>query len=720
MIKTADSNNIIFTIGSKLAPSFSANMTAISNQITATSNKFNKIKLDISQFKNLKMSIEADKKEMAELQKETNTITIELKNTKNPSKELTASFEANKNRLAELKNNINQNNISLNSYRKNLKSAGINTKNLSEENIRLKKEMEASAKASSKMAKLQEIYNSGKEQKKKGSTQIKKYVEIAVEDNSAFENLENSLNNIGVNALETKSKLLQATSTIPVQSGEIYNLASAALNAGVAQNKLSEFTAKSAKMAVAFGVSSKDMANIMNGSAVEGEYSKETLEALSNAWNHLNNNHDSELGADVLSQYASNCSSAEYGTNILNKAKQNLAITAGNALLPAIQTGTNLVNSASVKLAEFASKHTSLTKYVSYLFGAMAGLNYVIGTSKMLFGNLASSGARLIKFFCAKTVAVGANTTATEANTVAENTQNITQFKSIMLTSKNIAMNTAQRASTLARTAAEKILTAVNSKSSLVTAKNIAINGAYRLSTLAGAAATAVMSGAMTLFNTIMAANPIGIVVVAIAGLIGGLVCAYKHFEKFRNFLKSIGEMAKKLFSVFKIFNKDKKVKQEVELNTKNNIKNNANSHKNNLPTGTIDKDKLEKFAKGGMVTKPTIAMIGEGGDNEMVIPLNSSERSKSLWEKAGNIIGMGSGEQAVGGSTGGGNSSAGNSGYGKSNSALVIEKIEINLGDKKGSDIEKSLSNGTDNMILKLEELANKMLMKEKRLSYG
>lgn len=712
MIKTATETNLILTIGSKLAPSFSTNMTNITKQITATSDKFNKIKLDMSQFKNLKMSIESDRKEMAKLQKETGNIARELKNTKNPSEELMESFEANKNRLAELKNNINQNNTSLNSYRKNLKAAGINTKNLSEENLRLKKEMEASAKASTKMAKLQTIYDSGKIQKEKGSSKIKQYVEIAVKDNDAFKNLETSLKKTGTEALETKSKLLQATSTIPLQSEEIYKLAAASVTAAEGKEDLSKFTAKAAKMAVAFGVSTEDMTNIMSGSAVKGKYSKETLDGLTAAWNKLKSSPGSDLGSDVLAQYADKCSSAEYGTNILNKAKQNLLATTGSAFLPVIQAGTNLMNNASVKLATFAAKHTTLTKYLSYSIGAMAALNYVIGTSKMLFGNLVSSGIRVVNFFCAKTVAVAANTATTKTNTLAENTQNITQFKSIMLSTRKIAVDTASKASTLAKAAAEKILTAVHFQSIATTTKSIAVGAAYKISTLAGAAATAVMAGAMNILNIAMTANPIGLIIVGVAALIAGFVLAYKHFEKFRNFLKSIGEMAKKIFSIFKIFNKDEKVKQEVELSTTNKTAVNSAPPARNLPPGSSDKGSLPKFAKGGMVTKPTVAMIGEGGDSEMIIPLNSSERSKSLWEKAGNIMGLGSNTQAVGtgsGSTGGGTSA----------SALVIEKIEINLSGGKGADIKNALNEGTENMIFKLEELAKKISMREKRLSF-
>ena len=45
-------------------------------------------------------------------------------------------------------------------------------------------------------------------------------------------------------------------------------------------------------------------------------------------------------------------------------------------------------------------------------------------------------------------------------------------------------------------------------------------------------------------------------------------------------------------------------------------------------------------FATGGIVSSPTLAMIGEGGYSEAVIPLNNDVNSLNLWEKTGRLIG--------------------------------------------------------------------------------
>ncbi|QIM22887.1 hypothetical protein G7075_20050 [Phycicoccus sp. HDW14] len=51
---------------------------------------------------------------------------------------------------------------------------------------------------------------------------------------------------------------------------------------------------------------------------------------------------------------------------------------------------------------------------------------------------------------------------------------------------------------------------------------------------LAGAAATGIVTAAQWLWNAALTANPIGIVVVAIAALVAAIVLAWKNSETFR------------------------------------------------------------------------------------------------------------------------------------------------------------------------------------------
>lgn len=46
-------------------------------------------------------------------------------------------------------------------------------------------------------------------------------------------------------------------------------------------------------------------------------------------------------------------------------------------------------------------------------------------------------------------------------------------------------------------------------------------------------------------------------------------------------------------------------------------------------------------YANGGRVTQPELAWIGEGGDDEFVIPVNNSKRSRGLYAAAGEALGV-------------------------------------------------------------------------------
>lgn len=49
----------------------------------------------------------------------------------------------------------------------------------------------------------------------------------------------------------------------------------------------------------------------------------------------------------------------------------------------------------------------------------------------------------------------------------------------------------------------------------------------------------------------------------------------------------------------------------------------------------------VRAMATGGLVTRPQMALVGEGGDHEAVIPLNQNKKSQALWEYAGNRMGL-------------------------------------------------------------------------------
>jgi phage-related protein len=75
----------------------------------------------------------------------------------------------------------------------------------------------------------------------------------------------------------------------------------------------------------------------------------------------------------------------------------------------------------------------------------------------------------------------------------------------------------------------------------LFAAQNVAIT-IYSGLMKAAKVATAVWTGAQWLLNAALNANPIGLIVVAIAALVAGVVIAYKNFKPFRDIVDKIGD----------------------------------------------------------------------------------------------------------------------------------------------------------------------------------
>lgn len=56
---------------------------------------------------------------------------------------------------------------------------------------------------------------------------------------------------------------------------------------------------------------------------------------------------------------------------------------------------------------------------------------------------------------------------------------------------------------------------------------------------------------------------------------------------------------------------------------------------------GSNSGGQVPAYASGGVITNPQMALVGEGGDHEAIIPLNSDKRSEALWQYAGSRMGL-------------------------------------------------------------------------------
>jgi hypothetical protein len=145
---------------------------------------------------------------------------------------------------------------------------------------------------------------------------------------------------------------------------------------------------------------------------------------------------------------------------------------------------------------------------------------------------------------------------------------------------------------------------------------------------------TTVFTGVMAAFNAVMAMNPIVLIVIGIGLLIAALVIAYKKFEGFRNVVDTVFrfitgavsgslDLIKGYFSIVLGFYKT--IFNGIASawnNTVGKISFKAPSWVPGFGGKGFSVPNIPMLAQGGIVTSPTLAMIGEAGP-EAVVPLS-------------------------------------------------------------------------------------------------
>jgi hypothetical protein len=146
------------------------------------------------------------------------------------------------------------------------------------------------------------------------------------------------------------------------------------------------------------------------------------------------------------------------------------------------------------------------------------------------------------------------------------------------------------------------------------------------------AGALAAIAASIVAINIAMALNPIGLIVIGVIALIAGLAVAYTKFEGFRKIVDNV-------FGAIKFYVQNIVIPQfNLMLTVFKTIFNGIASVWNNtigkfsfkVPSWVpgiggkgFEMPNIPMLAAGGIVTGPTLAMIGEGRGPEAVIPLD-------------------------------------------------------------------------------------------------
>ena len=96
---------------------------------------------------------------------------------------------------------------------------------------------------------------------------------------------------------------------------------------------------------------------------------------------------------------------------------------------------------------------------------------------------------------------------------------------------------------------AQGVFAAATGRGTAALGTNAIALAAHKVAMGVGAVATGVMAVATTAFNAVLAANPIALVVLALAALVAGIVIAYKNSETFRNIVQGAWQGIKNVVS---------------------------------------------------------------------------------------------------------------------------------------------------------------------------
>ena len=195
-------------------------------------------------------------------------------------------------------------------------------------------------------------------------------------------------------------------------------------------------------------------------------------------------------------------------------------------------------------------------------------------------------------------------------------------------------------------------------------------NGIKTFSLAIGGFFKGVIVGAVK-FGTALLASPITWYIAVIMAVIGAGYLLYKNWDLIKEKSKELWDsVIKACEPVMEMWNNIKVKASEVYGSWKDGIVDFKNSFKEALD-GIFDwvtekfqkmielkdkvvnfagntwnagkdfiKNSIPRFAEGGVIGVPTLAMVGEGAYSESIIPHNRSQRSLNLWETTGRVIG--------------------------------------------------------------------------------
>lgn len=236
-----------------------------------------------------------------------------------------------------------------------------------------------------------------------------------------------------------------------------------------------------------------------------------------------------EQSADAMGNFQRETDTAAGSAQIAAANWENAKAALGQSLLPVVtQVAEKLAG-----LAQVVGQHPQL-------FGAAALA--IVGVAGAINGALLAIKA----FHTAQTIITSVKTAWAALNT----SMAVTRATMVAGNAAAAAQSAAAWVASAARAAAAWVASAARMAVAwtVSTARMVAQLAIQRGAMLAARAATLAMAAGQAILNAVMTANPIGIVIVAIAALVAGLVLAYNKSETFRNAVQTAARASKAAF----------------------------------------------------------------------------------------------------------------------------------------------------------------------------
>lgn len=183
-----------------------------------------------------------------------------------------------------------------------------------------------------------------------------------------------------------------------------------------------------------------------------------------------------------------------------------LGVTVGSVLLPPLAKMAHSVAQVIDRVADWMKKHEGLTKILVYATSAMLALKIAIAVVGFVIGSVLVKLAHFYVWMVKNNVATKIATVSTKAWALAQKGLNVV----LGLSGKLLSVG--------------KLI-------------------AYNVATKAVALGTKLWAAAQWLLNAALSANPIGLLIIAIAGLIAGFVLLYKKSETVRNIISRLWDV---------------------------------------------------------------------------------------------------------------------------------------------------------------------------------